>query len=347
MCARSVPQKGISMTTTLATVDQSVSPLPVQVIKANRALVQQLMREAMRKDIHYGTVPGTDKDTLYKAGSELILSMFRLAVRPVIEDLSTDDYVKYRVRCDLTVNGSDMIVGSGVGECSSQEEKYQWRAAVCHEEWEEQNALGQARIKWKRGYNDGPPQRIEQVRVNWADIANTVLKMAKKRAQIDATLTATGCSDVFTQDMDDEGEERAERKQRNGGAASDAPTIKPNQAGMFYHRWKEKNIPEAKVRAYLKEVIGVDDSRKIPATPKTIFDAALAWVAAGGPDWAKKKEEPPPKKEAQPAQQQRQQQQEQQHTQTGFAAADPSLQFSPFPDDDSDTRDYSNDPSER
>jgi hypothetical protein len=34
-----------------------------------------------------------------------------------------------------------------------------------------------------------------------ADVYNTVLKMAKKRAHIDATLTATGAADMFTQDL--------------------------------------------------------------------------------------------------------------------------------------------------
>ena len=34
-------------------------------------------------------------------------------------------------------------------------------------------------------------------------LANTVLKMAKKRAQIDAVLTVASLSEIFTQDMED------------------------------------------------------------------------------------------------------------------------------------------------
>ncbi len=40
---------------------------------------------------------------------------------------------------------------------------------------------------------------------NPADEYNTVLKMAKKRAHIDAMLTATAASDIFTQDLDEKG----------------------------------------------------------------------------------------------------------------------------------------------
>ena len=38
---------------------------------------------------------------------------------------------------------------------------------------------------------------------NPADCYNTVLKMAKKRALVDAVLTATAASDIFTQDLED------------------------------------------------------------------------------------------------------------------------------------------------
>jgi hypothetical protein len=42
-----------------------------------------------------------------------------------------------------------------------------------------------------------------------ADTYNTVLKMAKKRAHVDAILTATAASDIFTQDIDERAEEAA------------------------------------------------------------------------------------------------------------------------------------------
>jgi hypothetical protein len=42
-----------------------------------------------------------------------------------------------------------------------------------------------------------------QIRTEPADLANTILKMAKKRALIDAVLTATAASDIFTQDIED------------------------------------------------------------------------------------------------------------------------------------------------
>ena len=87
-------------------------------------------------------------------------------------------------------------MGSGVGECSSNEEKYKWRKAISQKEYD---ATPEDKRRIKFTYND----EIKQIRTNVADTANTVLKMAKKRALVDAVLTVTGASDMFTQDIED------------------------------------------------------------------------------------------------------------------------------------------------
>ena len=51
--------------------------------------------------------------------------------------------------------------------------------------------------RWVK-YKSGDKQENPDI----ADVYNTVLKMAKKRAHIDAILTATGASDIFTQDYE-------------------------------------------------------------------------------------------------------------------------------------------------
>lgn len=178
-------------------------PLTAVQVKANVQLIQQVMESVMIKDVHFGTIPGTPKPTLYKAGSEKILSTFRIAAYPKeIEDLSNYDEIRYRVK----VHGLSMVDGSligvGIGECSSSEEKYKWRKPVCDQEYDE-TPEDRKRLKWVKGYGDKPPYQQKQIRTNPSDVANTVLKMAKKRGQIDMTLTATGASDVFDQDLED------------------------------------------------------------------------------------------------------------------------------------------------
>lgn len=187
------------------------APLTAVEIKAQVQLIQQVMSSVMVKDVHYGTIPGTQKPTLYKAGAEKILSTFRIGVDPSgesITDLSTPDEVRYRV----AVKGFDQIngavLGVGIGECSSNEEKYKWRKPVCDEEFNE-TPDDRKRTVWKKVFNKDPYQ-VKQIRTNPSDVANTILKMAKKRAQIDMTLTVTAASDVFDQDLEDMPEELRE-----------------------------------------------------------------------------------------------------------------------------------------
>ena len=169
-------------------------------IRSQREAIVQLMRDVMRDGIDYGTIPGTPKPTLLKPGSEKLLSMFRLAVKPEVEDLSTPDTIRYRVRISILTIDGGVFVGEGIGEASSAETKYQWRKAICMEEWEDTPEDRRRRI-WKKGQTG--PYIVTQVRAEMEDVANTVLKMAKKRAQIDGTLTATAASDVFMQDLED------------------------------------------------------------------------------------------------------------------------------------------------
>jgi len=175
-------------------------PLTATEIKAQVQVIQQVMAAVMVKDVHYGVIPGTPKPTLYKPGSEKILATFRITAYPKeVEDLSTHDEIRYRVKVH-GISAYGLLLGVGIGECSSSEEKYRWRRPVCDEEWNEYPE-DQRREVWKR--IQGKPTKLKQVRTHPSDVANTILKMAKKRAQIDMTLTATAASDVFDQDLED------------------------------------------------------------------------------------------------------------------------------------------------
>src|SRR5207237_10517805 len=72
----------------------------------------------------------------FKAGSEQILAMFRVAVDPVVEDLSTDDCFRYRVTTRLTDVRTGEFLGAGVGEASTNETKYKWKRVYSVKEFE-------------------------------------------------------------------------------------------------------------------------------------------------------------------------------------------------------------------
>lgn len=169
-------------------------------VRAQVNLMRDVMDEVMQEGVHYGKIPGTNGKSLWKPGAEKLMATFRLAGDPIVEDLGRDGEVHYRVKVNLTTPNGQFI-GAGIGECSSQEEKYAWRAAVHKKEWD---ATPENRRRTKF-YRDG--KEVQQVRTNPADVANTILKMAKKRGQVDAVITATAAGDLFTQDIEDLPEE--------------------------------------------------------------------------------------------------------------------------------------------
>jgi hypothetical protein len=173
----------------------------VMEIRQRVNLVQEVMRAVMKKDTHYGTIPGTPKPTLYKPGAEVLCVTFRVAQKYRVEDLSTAETARFRITCIGVHQTTGIELGEGLGECSSSEEKYKWRGAICTEEFD-YVPENMRRLKFFKDGNKKP-----QVRTESADLSNTILKMAAKRAMIAMTLNVTAASDIFTQDIEDLPEE--------------------------------------------------------------------------------------------------------------------------------------------
>jgi hypothetical protein len=169
-------------------------------LRAQINLIQQVMRDVMIEDVHFGKIPGTPKPSLYKPGAEVLCAVFHIAPLYRTEDLSQGETIRYRVTCLGRHQQSGIDLGEGVGECSSDEGKYKWRAPICDPEFEE-TPIDRRREKWSRG-NQGP-FKSKQIRTEPADIANTVLKMGAKRAQIAMVLNVLAASDLFSQDLED------------------------------------------------------------------------------------------------------------------------------------------------
>jgi hypothetical protein len=186
------------MTTAIIKTDGETA-LSAAEVRAQVNLIQEVMQSVMKNGTHYGTIPGCPKPSLFKAGAEKIAVTFHIAVQSRAEDLSTPDAAAYRVTAEAsTAHGR--FLGAAVGVCSSDEEKYRWRKPVCDEEFAE-TPENLRREVWKKVY--GKAAKVKQVRTEPADIANTILQMADKRAYVAVVRRVTAASDVFTQDIED------------------------------------------------------------------------------------------------------------------------------------------------
>ena len=206
------------------TVDPAASAMTVQQVLGQVALIQQIMGAAMKDGEHYGKIPGCgDKPTLLKPGAEKLCLTFRLAPTYDVDERTVDrGHREYRVQCTLSSILTSAFIGQGVGICSTMEARYRFRQGAAEPTdkpvprayWDvrqEDPAKAQELIGGK-GFTvkkvEGKGWMIakgaEKVQHdNPADHYNTVLKMAKKRALVDAVLTATAASDIFTQDLED------------------------------------------------------------------------------------------------------------------------------------------------
>lgn len=198
------------------------APATVDDLLAQVHVIQDAMSRAMRVDEHYGVIPGTKgKPSLLKAGAEKLSLLFRL--RPQYHVTRYDlagGHREYEVRADL-INVNGEVVGQGLGLCSSLESRYRYRTAsrrcpACgaeaiikgKEEWGGGFICHKKQGGCGRKFLDADPaitgqQTGKAENPDIADVLNTILKMAKKRALVDGILTVTACSDVFTQDLED------------------------------------------------------------------------------------------------------------------------------------------------
>jgi hypothetical protein len=207
--------------------------MPVTDLVAQVGHIQHVMKAVMKDGEHFGKIPGCgDKPTLLKAGAEKLAMTFRLAPEYDIQEREMPGgHREYRVTVRLVSIITGTMVGSGVGLCSTMEGKYRFRAgdgevtsvAVPKAYWDTRRSDPAAASKLLRetankagleGSKFGTKkdaegrwmvsthgERVEHD--NPADYYNTVLKMAKKRALVDAVLTSTAASDIFTQDIED------------------------------------------------------------------------------------------------------------------------------------------------
>lgn len=187
-------------------------------------LIKTAMRTAMQEGIDYGRIPGAPKPTLFKPGAEKLAVLFRLDVQTVTEKI-------WGPGEHLTVSGMTTVfhaptrvrLGNGEGMCTTRERNYAKRQAnrscpQCGVDaiikgkdeygggWVCFAKKGGCGWKWPDGAPAIEAQAVGEIdNPDLPDFWNTVVKMAKKRAVIDAILLTTGASAIFTQDVGEGG----------------------------------------------------------------------------------------------------------------------------------------------
>ena len=183
--------------------------------------------------VDFGIIPNCKKPTLLKSGAEKILNYLGLIARTEISNRVEDyniGFFSYEAKVYL-IDYNGVVKGEGIGITNTREGKY--------------------------------------AKTNGYAVQNTVLKMAKKRALVDAALNVGNLSARFTQDVEDMNIEPDTVGGKNPGdlkkdskSKSDKPVTQKQLKYLETLMSQHNTSPEA-MNKYCKMNFGVDDYKKI------------------------------------------------------------------------------------
>lgn len=203
--------------------------------KQRLVMLQSFVKELMIPGLDYGLIPGCPKPSLFKSGAEKLCDIYGfsklIAVIHRFEDWQ-EGFFSYEVKATLVNKLTGLVEAEGVGSCNSKERKYKGQDAF--------------------------------------NITNTILKMAKKRALVDAVLSATRSSGIFSQDIEDLKGDNASSPLRVLPTLSDKLVSKKQLADIFT-LVNDKLIPIEKAKSLMFERYKLDDSRRLTSSQANDF----------------------------------------------------------------------------
>ena len=210
------------------------------------AMLHEFVKEIMIANVDYGMIPGCNKPSLFKSGAEKLCDVYGLSKKIEVINRVEDWNAKvfhYEVKVSLINKRTGLMEAEGIGSCNSHERRYANQEAF--------------------------------------SIINTLVKMAKKRALVDAVLSATRSSALFTQDVEDfeittTTQPRSENPTSTAqdsssntvrvqdSSAQTEPAHKPasrSQLGLIVKLVGEKRIVMGEINSLLKNRYNVGESK--------------------------------------------------------------------------------------
>lgn len=181
--------------------------------------------------VDFGIIPNCKKPTLLKSGAEKILNYLGLIARTEVTNRVEDynvGFFSYETKVYL-IDYNGVVKGEGIGITNTREGKY--------------------------------------AKTNGYAVQNTVLKMAKKRALVDAALNVGNLSARFTQDVEDMNIEPDNAGGKNPEdlkqpSKLSRPATKKQLEYLQKLMQQHGNTPET-MNKYVKQTYGIDDYTKI------------------------------------------------------------------------------------
>ena len=204
--------------------------------KQRTKMLQKFVKDMMIQGVDYGVIKGCNKPSLLKSGAEKLCEIFGFSKQ--IEVLNrVEDWDKgmfhYEVKVILVSKRTGIIEAEGIGSSNSKERKF----------------------KNQDSYS----------------IVNTLLKMSKKRALVDAVLSATRSSGLFTQDLEEmyfdidepQSPKGSNSKTTQKNSKHSANPISKQQQSEIFSIIKQSKIPVSYAKGIMAEKYNIEESSKL------------------------------------------------------------------------------------
>jgi len=180
---------------------------------------QSIVKNTLKKNLDYGIIPRCNKPSLLKPGAEKITMLLGLQTKFEIVSQQSDvenGFFRYQIKCTLLKNNE--ILTEGFGSANTKESKY--------------------------------------IKQNPFTIDNTILKMAKKRALVDAVLLVASLSEIFTQDIEDI-DITTEK------TTTEKTEVTEKQLKRLFALQKNAGVTEEQIKDYLLKKFKIDSRNKL------------------------------------------------------------------------------------
>lgn len=202
--------------------------------KESLIMLQEFIKVIMIPGQDYGIIPKCDKPTLLKSGAEKLTDIYGLSKKiEVINRVENWDqgFFHYEIKTSLINKRTGLLEAEGIGSCNTKEKKYS--------------------------------------NVSPFNLINTVLKMAKKRSFVDAVLSATRSSGLFSQDLEDgipteTSTETVNLKVSNIKTPEHKnSTVTRNQLNLIQSLVSNKSLSIDSIRHYMMDTFSVKESKQL------------------------------------------------------------------------------------
>ena len=234
----------------MTTTNLTVTDLSLARIKSEIELCDALVEKVLMAGVDYGLHPGTNSQALKDPGASTIINAFGCYPKAeVLYREVTDTRISYVIDISLISRHEGQIKSTGTGAASTMETKYGYRWVTDPETY------GYDRETLKKRTRDGR-ETFRIINPEWSELENTILKMARKRGEVDAAMALPGVS-RFLAKLNS----RQQPAQRSGPPSEDWTG--------FWTRARAMNLDDAQVH----QLLGVGSMKEWTSQGKTLSDA--------------------------------------------------------------------------